>query len=255
MFTTPWKAPLRVALFGTSADPPHVGHQSILLWLAQEFDQVAVWAADNPYKEKQSPISDRAQMLRLLIDSLPTEGVGKLGKVRVEQTLSDRYSIHSIERARDRWPNARFSFVVGADLLAQLPKWYQSKEIFAQVDILVFPRPRYPTEGPALSALRQLATVHVAHPPYQYDVSSSSFRQTHCTTSSNLETSSLKGQSPEDCALETCALETRAPETRASETYSPAAANIPPIIRDYITEHNLYPCIQQTPKAKVSTRW
>ncbi|MGB3572433.1 MAG: nicotinate-nucleotide adenylyltransferase [Phormidesmis sp.] len=234
MFTTPWKSPLRVALFGTSADPPHMGHQSILLWLAQEFDQVAVWAADNPYKEKQSPIGDRAQMLRLLIDSLPTEGVGKLGTVQVEQALSDRYSIYSIERARDRWPDARFSFVVGADLLAQLPEWYQAKEIFAQVDILVFPRPRYPTEGPALSALRQLATVHVAHPPYQYDVSSSTFRQTHCTS-------------------ETHSQETHSPEARSQETHSQAVANVPPIVRDYITEHNLYPCLQQTPKAKVST--
>ena len=87
MFATPWKPPLRVALFGTSADPPHLGHQSILLWLAQEFDQVAVWAADNPYKAKQSPICDRAEMLRLLIETLPTERTGPLGKVRVNQRL------------------------------------------------------------------------------------------------------------------------------------------------------------------------
>ncbi len=224
MFTAPWKSPLRVALFGTSADPPHMGHQSILLWLGQEFDQVAVWAADNPYKERQSLIGDRAQMLRLLIETLPTQGVGPLGKISVEQSLSDRYSIHSINRARDRWPNARFSFVVGADLLAQLPKWYQAKEIFSQVDILVFPRPGYSVEGPALRALRQLTAVHIARPPYQYDVSSSSFRQTHCTSDTG------------------------------SDASSRAAANVPPTIRDYITKHNLYPCIQPTPKAKVSTR-
>ena len=63
--------PPKIALFGTSADPPHLGHQSILSWLAHEFDQVAVWAADNPYKADQSPIRDRAQMLRLLITTLP----------------------------------------------------------------------------------------------------------------------------------------------------------------------------------------
>ncbi|MEM6592470.1 MAG: nicotinic acid mononucleotide adenylyltransferase, partial [Cyanobacteria bacterium P01_C01_bin.73] len=38
----------RIALFGTSADPPHQGHQAILTWLARRFNHVAVWAADNP---------------------------------------------------------------------------------------------------------------------------------------------------------------------------------------------------------------
>lgn len=218
MFATPWKPPLRVALFGTSADPPHLGHQSILLWLAQEFDHVAVWASDNPYKEKQSPIRDRAEMLRLLIETLPTKGTGPLGKIQVNQNLSDRYSIHSIARARKIWPKARFHFVVGADLLAQLPKWYQAKEIFSQVDILVFPRPGYPIEGPALSALRQLTTVNIAHPPDQYDVSSSRFRQTRCTDNPD----------------------------RVGED------DLPPVIRDYITEHNLYSCLQQTPKETVT---
>ncbi|MGD1864789.1 MAG: nicotinate-nucleotide adenylyltransferase [Phormidesmis sp.] len=216
MFATPWKPPLRGALFGTSAEPPHLGHQSILLWLAQEFDQVAVWAADNPYKAKQSPICDRAEMLRLLIETLPTERTGPLGKVRVNQQLSDRYSINSITRARKIWPKARFHFVVGADLLSQLPKWYQAKEIFSQVDILVFPRPGYPIEGPALSALRQFTTVNIAHPPDQHDVSSSRFRQTRCADDANL-----------------------------------MDRDLPPIIRDYITENNLYSCLQSTPKEKV----
>ncbi|MGD1896528.1 MAG: nicotinate-nucleotide adenylyltransferase [Phormidesmis sp.] len=229
MFTKPWKAPQRIALFGTSADQPHLGHQSILLWLAQSFDQVVVWAADNPYKDNQSPIHNRAEMLRLLVDTLPSEGPdpfrksllrnSSLGKVSVNQNLSDRFSIHSIAKARALWPRADFSFVVGADLLAQLPQWYQAKEMFAQVDILVFPRPGYPVQGPALSRLRQLATVHIAHPPDQYDVSSSAVRQTRC----------------------------------AESVASLADTDLPSIIRDYITEHNLYPCQQQTPKAKVST--
>ena len=71
MLASPWQKPTSVALFGTSADPPHVGHQSILTWLAQAFDVVAVWAAENPYKPKQSPLGDRAEMLRLLIETLP----------------------------------------------------------------------------------------------------------------------------------------------------------------------------------------
>lgn len=205
----PWTKPNQVALFGTSADPPHVGHQSILDWLAREFDQVAVWAAENPFKENQSPLGDRAEMLRLLIDTLPDAK-----RVGVYQSLSDRYSIYSIARARQIWPKAKFSLVVGADLVSQLPKWYQAKEIFAQVEILVFPRPGYTIYGPALSALQQQATVTIARPPQQHNIASSRYRTPECS------------QVPDD---------------------------LPAVIRDYISEHHLYPCLQ-TSQAQISTR-
>lgn len=206
---------MQVALFGTSADPPHMGHQSILAWLARHFDRVAVWAADNPFKENQSPISDRAEMLRLLIEALPQRsGHSGCNTVALHQSLSDRYSIHSIARAQRVWPNAHLSLVVGADLIEQLPRWYQADEIFKQVDILVFPRPGYPVEGPALTALQQIATVRVAHPPNQYDISSSTYRQARC----------------------------------ADDPAAPTAT-LPAVIRDYIIDHDLYPCLQQTPTA------
>ncbi|MEM8506104.1 MAG: nicotinate-nucleotide adenylyltransferase [Cyanobacteria bacterium P01_D01_bin.1] len=208
----------RIALFGTSADPPHLGHQSILLWLSTHFDQTVVWAADNPYKERQSPIGDRAQMLRLLIETPPVSSA--TDNIVVNQQLSDRYSINSITQARQIWPKADFSFVVGADLLAQLPSWYQAEEIFKQVKLLVFPRPGYPLEDSALVRLRSLATVEIAHPPIQYNVSSSTYRQTRCNSD------------------------------RQSD---PSFSTLPPVIRDYITEHDLYPCLQQTTPEKIST--
>lgn len=198
-----WRKPGRIALFGTSADPPHRGHQSILTWLADEFDQVVVWAADNPYKPEQSPLGDRAQMLRLMISTLD-----KKEKVEVHQGLSDRYSIRSITRAKQIWPNARFSLVVGADLIAQLPKWYKAEEIFSQVEILVFPRPGYAVDGPELLALRQVAQVKIAHPPNQHDIASSRYRQNRCD------------EIPGD---------------------------LPPVVQDYISARELYPCSSTTP--------
>ena len=203
------RSPIRIALFGTSADPPHKGHQSILSWLASEFDQVAVWAADNPYKRDQSPLDDRAQMLRLMIETLPQKA-----KVGVYQELSDRYSIHSIARAQKIWPHARLSLVVGADLIAQLPQWYKASEIFNQVEILVFPRPGYAIEGPALSRLQQVADVAIAQPPNQYDIASSRYRQNLCD------------EVPSD---------------------------LPPVIRDYAAARNLYPCADAARSTSVQT--
>ena len=39
-----------VALFGTSADPPTMGHRALLLGLRRLYPLVATWASDNPLK-------------------------------------------------------------------------------------------------------------------------------------------------------------------------------------------------------------
>ena len=197
-----------IALFGTSADPPHKGHCGILSWLSQEFDHVAVWASDNPFKAGQSPLTDRMRMLELMIEHLPKQP--STGTVQVHSALSHRYTVVTLERAREIWPQARFTFVIGADLVQQMPKWYQADSIFRQANILVFPRPGYPLYDQDLDELRQHgATVAIATPPQQFDISSSAYRH---------------------AAL------------------NPQA--VPIAVQDYIHEHQLYPCQENSPRPK-----
>ncbi|NJL46595.1 MAG: nicotinate-nucleotide adenylyltransferase [Leptolyngbyaceae cyanobacterium SM2_5_2] len=163
----------RIALFGTSADPPHRGHAAILTWAATQFDHVAVWTANNPFKAHQAPLSDRFRMLALLIDELDVPP----GRVQIHPELSHLRSIISIERAQERWPGAQFSLVVGSDLLEQLPTWYRAQDIFATVDILVVPRPGYAITEAGLSLLTPHTQVTIADIPQQVDVASSDYRQ------------------------------------------------------------------------------
>jgi nicotinate-nucleotide adenylyltransferase len=168
----PSQAP-QIALFGTSADPPHAGHRGILVWLGQHFDHVAAWASDNPFKRDQSPLVNRMAMLQLLVETLPSPR-----NVQVYPELSHRYTMVTVEQAQQRWPQAEFTLVIGADLVAQLPKWYRARELFAQVKIVVFPRPGYTLSESDLAPLRQHgASVAIAKPTQQYDISSSASRQ------------------------------------------------------------------------------
>lgn len=198
-----------IALFGTSADPPHEGHRGILTWLGQQFDHVAVWASDNPFKADQSPLADRMQMLQLIIDSLTLSQE----TVQLHPELSHRYTVVTLERARQIWPEAAFTFVIGADLVHQMPRWYQSAQIFQQAKILVFPRPGYPLHERDLDELRQQgASVAIATPPQQFDISSSAYRH--------------------------------APDNHQ------AAHGVPPAVQDYIHAHHLYPCLENSPHPK-----
>ena len=60
----------RIALFGTSADPPTRGHQALLEQLLHRYDHVATWASDNPMKQHGAALSVRAMLLKALVGQL-----------------------------------------------------------------------------------------------------------------------------------------------------------------------------------------
>ena len=51
-----------IALLGTSADPPTLGHQALLEGLLQHFGQVATWASDNPMKRHGAALDQRCDL-------------------------------------------------------------------------------------------------------------------------------------------------------------------------------------------------
>ena len=130
----------KIALFGTSADPPTIGHQAILQWLSQRYDLVAVWAADNPFKSNQSSLEHRANMLGVLIDTIQTPR----HNIKLYQELSSRRTIETVSRGKEVWGSqVDLTLVVGSDLLEQISKWYSIQDLLKQVKILIMPRPGY----------------------------------------------------------------------------------------------------------------
>lgn len=143
---------ISIALFGTSADPPTAGHQSILAWLADRYDWVAVWASDNPFKSHQTPLEHRATMLQLLIDDIypPRQNI------QLRPDLSSPRALITVERAKQHWSEAELTLVIGADLVEQLPRWYRVEDLLRQVKLLIVPRSGYSIEEADLQPLRQL---------------------------------------------------------------------------------------------------
>ncbi len=144
---------MRIALFGTSADPPTAGHQAIMSWLSQSYDHIAVWAANNPFKIQPTPLEHRAAMLQLLIADIKTPK----HNIALEQELSSFRTIETVEKAKHRWgENTEFTVVIGADLLTQLPRWYRIEDLLQQVKLLVVPRPGYVINESSLHKIQEL---------------------------------------------------------------------------------------------------
>jgi nicotinate-nucleotide adenylyltransferase len=161
---------MEIALFGTSADPPTIGHQSILQWLSGHYDLVVVWVSDNPFKSHASSLDHRIEMVRILLEATDFPR----SNVELHPEISNPRTLITLQRAQQIWQNANFSLVVGADIVAQLPSWYRAQELLAQVSIVVIPRRGYGLSPEQLASLGKEVTIADLTVP---GVSSSSFRE------------------------------------------------------------------------------
>ena len=163
----------KIALFGTSADPPTAAHQEIITWLSQNYDWVAAWASDNPLKVHQTPLQHRAMMLKLLIKDIdpPRHNIG------LDQELSSRRTLETVEKAKLKWSGAELTLIIGSDLVNQLPRWYRVEDLLRQVQLLVVPRPGSPIEEIDLAQLRQMGADVAIASIIGPDVSSTAYRK------------------------------------------------------------------------------
>ncbi|WP_324282032.1 nicotinate-nucleotide adenylyltransferase [Cyanobacterium aponinum UTEX 3222] len=174
---------MEIAIFGTSADPPTISHQKILVYLANHYDLVSVYASDNPFKSHASGFVHRQKMLDLLVRDLHRD----YPHLHHTPEVSDRRSIHTLEKAKQRWgEDNNFTIVIGSDLVDQIFQWYQAEKLLSQVKILVIPRENYPLTQEDIEKINRhsnsgvftkwhfaIASCHI--PPY----SSSNYRENH----------------------------------------------------------------------------
>lgn len=142
--------PPKIALFGTSADPPTAAHQAILEWLSAHYDWVAVWASDNPFKQHGTSLEHRMAMLKLLIAAIDNPQKN----ISFHEELSYLRSLFSLEKAKEIWgDDVEYILVIGSDLIRQIRQWYRVEELLKQVQILIISRPGYLTTAEDLAAL------------------------------------------------------------------------------------------------------
>lgn len=141
---------MEIAIFGTSADPPTSAHRLILDFLNQKFNLVAVYASDNPFKTHSCDLYHRNQMLSLLI------GESELLSVQLVPEISALRTIHSVEKAKQKWgENTTITVVIGSDLIPQIFSWYEAQKLWTQVKILIIPRQGYQPTPEVINQLNQ----------------------------------------------------------------------------------------------------
>ena len=138
----------RIALFGTSADPPTIGHKKILEELSNIYSCVITYASDNPKKKHKENIFFRNLLLKSLIKDINNP------KIIFNETISSQWAIESIEECKKIYPFSKVDFVIGSDLITEIFSWKNFYKITHTVELLIIKREGYPIGSKTLKMLK-----------------------------------------------------------------------------------------------------
>ncbi|MCC6556268.1 MAG: nicotinate (nicotinamide) nucleotide adenylyltransferase [Polyangiaceae bacterium] len=121
----PQPAPARrIAIFGGSFNPPHVAHVLAVAYAlsAAPVDEVLVVPVfQHPFSKELAPFEDRLAMCRLAVGWLPRVEISD-----VERELGgESRTLRTLEHLAEVNPGWAMRLLVGADVVADLPKWHR----------------------------------------------------------------------------------------------------------------------------------
>jgi len=136
-----------IALFGTSADPPTIGHKKILEELSKIYGFTISYVSNNPKKKHIEDISIRSHLLKTLIDDLDNP------KILFNQKISSQWAVESIKKCKEIYKFNNLDFVIGSDLIKDIFYWKNFDKIILEVSFFIILREGYPVESNTLKML------------------------------------------------------------------------------------------------------
>lgn len=173
---------MRIALFGGSFDPPHIGHQMACLYVLETHDIDELWLVpcfQHPFDKRMTEFAHRVAMCRRVAGSLSP----RVQVCTIEEELrGPSYTISTVRALSARHPGHQFHVVIGADLLAERPRWHGYAELVERVRFIVLGRtpdaggPSHAHKSAGRTAVHRpgheprVAAAPVTPPPLAHDI-------------------------------------------------------------------------------------
>jgi nicotinate-nucleotide adenylyltransferase len=146
---------MRVGLLGGSFNPAHEGHRHVAELAMRRLRLDQVWllvSPGNPLKpaDGMASFADRLASAGRIADGR------RVVASAVEAALRTRYTVDTMRLLLRRFPLVRFVWIMGADILGQLPKWRRWTDIVRRLAFAVLPRPNYSHRALAGQAAHRL---------------------------------------------------------------------------------------------------
>ena len=134
----------KIGLFFGSFNPVHCGHLMIANYIVEYSDLDALWfvvSPQNPHKDKKSLLDGyhRRDMLEMAV-----KNDSRFEVCDIEFYMpKPSYTIDTLARLSERYPNTDFYLICGMDNLVSFKKWKNYQVILDNYHLMVYPRKNY----------------------------------------------------------------------------------------------------------------
>ena len=138
----------KIGIIGGTFNPPHLGHLIIADQVKDQLDLDRVLfmpTAEPPHSstEKRTiPAETRVEMLDLAIMDHPDFAL-ELFEV---ESGGKNYTYHTMKALKDLYPGVDFYFIIGGDMIEDLPNWYRIEDLLNLVQLVGVKRPGFENE-------------------------------------------------------------------------------------------------------------
>ena len=133
---------MRLALYGGSFNPPHLGHRAAALTVMEKLrpDRLLV-VPDHLPPHKDLPEDSPSAQVRLQLCELTFAGIPGLEVSNLElKREGASYTADTVERLREKHPDDELCLVLGTDMLLCFDQWYRFRYLLEQCMLAVLCR-------------------------------------------------------------------------------------------------------------------
>jgi len=137
----------RIALFGGSFNPPHLGHVLCATWAKLQSEVDEVWVlpvAEHPYGKDLPAFDRRCELCRLAFADLDFVTVSD-----AETRNPGGRTVTLVERLAAEHPAVIWYLIGGTDTGRDLAHWYRGTDLLRLVRVIAVPRRGYDDDHPA----------------------------------------------------------------------------------------------------------
>lgn len=153
-------APLRVGVFGGSFNPPHIAHALAVVYALEvaPIDEVLIVPVyRHPFSKELAPFEDRLAMCDACMGWIPRTKIST-----VERELGgESLTLRTLTKLQQDHPDWAMRLIVGADVLADLPKWHRFDKIAEIAPPIVLGRAGITGEGAPFPVLPRVSSTEV----------------------------------------------------------------------------------------------
>lgn len=131
----------KIGLFFGSFNPLHIGHMILANYLLEntEMDKVCfVVSPQNPFKSKNS-LLDEIHRYAIVQRSIEEDDRLEVSNIEFDMPRPS-YTADTVVRLTEKYPNSKFSLIMGQDNLKSLHKWKNIEYLLNEHEIYVYPR-------------------------------------------------------------------------------------------------------------------